>query len=491
MKLNEVYRKSGLGKWFHGESANKTPGWDRYNSSGNRVGECGDAEKGDPYSACLSKQKAEKLGKEGIASFVKRKRAAQAEAGRGKKGSGGKGQKPVFVSTGASEKRKVDEQMEPTNEGCGCEKKTLFGKIKDKMEKKLLKEEAPLNKPFRTPGGPKKFGVRVKNEKGNIITVRFGDPNMEIKRDDPNRRSNFRARHNCANPGPKTKARYWSCRMWEKGKPVSKLVKEHTEFTEVDLSQFLNKKVLVETHDGSFSGILGVVKTNYGVFENEKLKRTFDLHEIIKVICEGQKVLITEKNVPNDSEAWSDCKAQAKKKFDVYPSAYANAWAAKCYKKKGGTWKSLKEQNELLETIVKRGDQWVLMNKAGTKVLGKHSTKGGALKQERAIQVSKHMNEQTDLILAEKLKDLFFKKINEDIVNPDNKGKLTPQKTNPRAKNRDNIREKVKDRSKVVTGPKDKNGRKIRDDTPKEASYRLATFIELQKKKNNKKKKDK
>lgn len=85
------------------------------------------------------------------------------------------------------------------------------------------KSPRPLGKPFRTPGGPKKFSVYVKNDKGNIVKVNFGDPNMEIKRDDPNRRKNFRARHNCDNPGPKWKARYWSCRMWEKGAPVSKI----------------------------------------------------------------------------------------------------------------------------------------------------------------------------------------------------------------------------------------------------------------------------
>ena len=81
-----------------------------------------------------------------------------------------------------------------------------------------------LNKPFRTPGGPKKFSVYVKNEKGNVVKVNFGDPNMEIKRDDPGRRKNFRARHNCSNPGPKTKARYWSCKMWSK-KSVTKVTK--------------------------------------------------------------------------------------------------------------------------------------------------------------------------------------------------------------------------------------------------------------------------
>lgn len=76
-----------------------------------------------------------------------------------------------------------------------------------------------LDKPFRTPDGPKKFGVYVKNDKGNVILLRFGDPNMEIKRDDPARRRNFRARHQCdTDPGPKWKARYWSCKFWSDAK---------------------------------------------------------------------------------------------------------------------------------------------------------------------------------------------------------------------------------------------------------------------------------
>ena len=69
-----------------------------------------------------------------------------------------------------------------------------------------------LNKPVR--GGSKKFYVYTKNEKGNVVKVSFGDPNMEIKRDNPARRRSFRARHNCDNPGPKWKARYWSCKKW-------------------------------------------------------------------------------------------------------------------------------------------------------------------------------------------------------------------------------------------------------------------------------------
>jgi hypothetical protein len=84
----------------------------------------------------------------------------------------------------------------------------------DKHKTASKNEGKKLNKPFRTPGGPKKFSVYVKNDKGNIIKVNFGDPNMKIKSNIPDRRKNFRARHNCDNPGPKTKARFWSCRQW-------------------------------------------------------------------------------------------------------------------------------------------------------------------------------------------------------------------------------------------------------------------------------------
>lgn len=75
-------------------------------------------------------------------------------------------------------------------------------------------KKVQLNKPFRTPKGPKKFSVYVKNDKGNVVKVNFGDPNMKIKKNIPERRKSFRARHNCDNPGPKYKARYWSCKAW-------------------------------------------------------------------------------------------------------------------------------------------------------------------------------------------------------------------------------------------------------------------------------------
>jgi len=72
--------------------------------------------------------------------------------------------------------------------------------------------EVPLGKPMA--GDVKKSKVYVKNAQGNVVKVNFGDPNMRIKKNSPAHRKSFRARHNCANPGPRWKARYWSCKAW-------------------------------------------------------------------------------------------------------------------------------------------------------------------------------------------------------------------------------------------------------------------------------------
>jgi hypothetical protein len=69
-----------------------------------------------------------------------------------------------------------------------------------------------LGKPMR--GDVKKFKVYVKNPKGKVVKVNFGQKGMNIKKNNPKRRKAFRARHNCDNPGPRHKARYWSCKKW-------------------------------------------------------------------------------------------------------------------------------------------------------------------------------------------------------------------------------------------------------------------------------------
>lgn len=82
----------------------------------------------------------------------------------------------------------------------------------DISEAEYQGRKVQLNKPMQ--GDVAKSKVYVKNAKGKVVKVNFGDKNMRIKKSNPNRRRNFRARHRCENPGPKWKARYWSCRAW-------------------------------------------------------------------------------------------------------------------------------------------------------------------------------------------------------------------------------------------------------------------------------------
>jgi len=96
----------------------------------------------------------------------------------------------------------------------------IGGKLINALEAEYRGRKVKLNKPMR--GDVKKFKVYVKDPKtGNIKKVNFGHggtsakrPTMRIRKSNPARRKSFRARHNCDNPGPKTKARYWSCRNW-------------------------------------------------------------------------------------------------------------------------------------------------------------------------------------------------------------------------------------------------------------------------------------
>ena len=82
----------------------------------------------------------------------------------------------------------------------------------DVSEAEYQGRKVKLGKPMQ--GDSKKFKVYVKNPKGNVVKVNFGQKGMNIKKSNPDRRKSFRARHNCDNPGPRHKARYWSCRKW-------------------------------------------------------------------------------------------------------------------------------------------------------------------------------------------------------------------------------------------------------------------------------------
>ncbi len=117
--------------------------------------------------------------------------------------------------------RKTNWNMVPEGEEHTCEGDEfyeIYGDINADAKENLEEAEyrgrkVPLGKPMR--GDVKKFKVFVRNpQTGKVKKVNFGDKKMRIKKSNPKRRKSFRARHNCANPGPRTKARYWSCRKW-------------------------------------------------------------------------------------------------------------------------------------------------------------------------------------------------------------------------------------------------------------------------------------
>jgi len=113
-------------------------------------------------------------------------------------------------------KEVFDIYWENQNESCGY---TIeVDTDKDLKEAEYQGRKVKLGKPMQ--GDAKKFKVYVKNDKGNVVKVNFGQGGdakggtMRIRKDNPSARKSFRARHNCDNPGPKHKARYWSCRKW-------------------------------------------------------------------------------------------------------------------------------------------------------------------------------------------------------------------------------------------------------------------------------------
>jgi hypothetical protein len=145
------------------------------------------------------------------------------------KGSGTWGKADKDLASQVREMNEIDEACWDTHKQVGMKKKggkmvpdcvpkseeyedelNEWGEIEEDSEYQGRKVK--LNKPMA--GDVKKSKVYVKNEKGNVVKVEFGDPNMTIKKHIPARRKSFRARHNCDNPGPKWMARYWSCKAW-------------------------------------------------------------------------------------------------------------------------------------------------------------------------------------------------------------------------------------------------------------------------------------
>jgi len=195
----------------------------------------------------------------------------------------------------------------------------------------MANENKTLNKPFRLPqGSAKKFGVYVKNDKGNVVIVKFGDPNMSIKRDDPERRSNYRARHNCDNPGPKYKANYWSCKMWS-AKPVSQIVGSGEDY--FDFDNLPSQEEII-----SLDPDLANVKEDLSDLEDSDVEEfSFSKVEYL------------------DKDKLAAVQEAADKKFGGKTSYVKNLWVIREYKKRGGKVKysGEKPKNSDIKKLVK------------------------------------------------------------------------------------------------------------------------------------------
>ena len=189
---------------------------------------------GKSYPKCRPSKKVSKETPKVASSYDKKEKKAmtsQKRRAEKKEPKIGKGNKPTMTHFDEENRKKmkitITEQQfkrlfENNEETPVLIYEDEFGSVEntDFVCDNLLNEaeyqgrKVQLNKPFLTPDGPKKRSVYVKNNKGNVVKVNFGDPNMRIKKNIPSHRKSFRARHHCETAKDKTTPRYWSCKFW-------------------------------------------------------------------------------------------------------------------------------------------------------------------------------------------------------------------------------------------------------------------------------------
>lgn len=304
IKLSDIFTED-LRAWFGkgGKGGVGGGGWDRYNTSGDRVGKCGDAKEGDPYSACLSKEKAKKLGKEGRAAFVKRKRAAQKRGGDAKKGGEkSKGQKPIKVKTGINEIGEAN--LAPYKYKVAYEEPGEEIQYEFTTDSKLKYKISIAHKGItRTTT---RLIVAFKSVTGSYDTITNKGEQFKIMA------TVVSAIKEYLSKVPKaTEISFTPSKADESDMRRANLYKAYIA------KQLPGSKIDIFS-DGRYIVTL----------PKKKIKELTERLE-----------LFLEKNIPTNPAKWSYYKSQAKKKFDVYPSAYANAWAAKKYKAAGGGWR--------------------------------------------------------------------------------------------------------------------------------------------------------
>jgi hypothetical protein len=328
--------KEDLRKWFGtgGEGGVGGGGWDRYNTKGERIGKCA-REPGEPKPKCLSKEKAAKMSKDEIAASVKRKRREDPVADRS-----GKGGKPIMSSN------KIDEQDAQEYQKFDRRVNTAMAAKTPDLKIKLLKlaGQAHPSSQVKTAEefmeacwkGYKQVGMK---KKGNRMVPNCVPEETELDEMIALAAPIVRGvsavskiGQGVAKAGQAVKygAQAVKSGIKKVGSGVEDATKIAGEIKKQPLAtkkpQSRLKKELKKAGETAKSA----VKTTVGGFAS---------------MYEPREEYIMEKNVPTNPSLWSRAKAQARAKFDVYPSAYANGWAAKWYKSKGGGWKTAAKES--------------------------------------------------------------------------------------------------------------------------------------------------
>ena len=311
-----------LRKWFGtgGEGGVGGGGWDRYNTKGERIGKCA-REPGEGKPKCLSKEKASKMSKDEIASAVRRKRKEDPVADRS-----GKGGKPKMVSN------KIKEEMGLVRYCPKCQKNETRNECAYGVKYWDMFSMPPA--------------IMTNQMKYDIAQIH--PTNEEKDHEHSMARSELSTVMNAARRLKKKMGKgEGNIEAWVQSKITKAADYLDSAADYLDSGEH-------DVEEACWTGYkqVGMKKKGKKMVPNCVPEHTGIVGKILEQI-EGEKELqaLEEKNVPTNPSLWSKMKSRAKAKFDVYPSAYANGWAAKEYKKAGGGWKSVSEEVELEEAV--------------------------------------------------------------------------------------------------------------------------------------------
>jgi hypothetical protein len=362
-KKEEV--KEDLRKWFGtgGKGGVGGGGWDRYNTKGERIGKCA-REPGEPKPKCLSKEKAAKMSKDEIAAAVRRKRKKDPVADRP-----GKGGKPKMVSNEIDEgildrlrgKKKIQVGTKATYGGMTQDQiRTQNQQRRINTQTKDKVNNGTYDDPWlrSSPHGEKKYHYRqLRGEEMSLSRM------SEAKKQPDHEHSMIRSELETIR------------------KAVDRLKSKMKG--EGNVEAWVQSKITkaADYIDSAADYVESGEHNVHGSMDESKKDPCWDTHKQVGMKKKGKKMVpncvpkeevspivarvldrhfateelerIEEENKPTNPKLWSRAKALAKQKFDVYPSAYANGWASKWYKSKGGGWKSTKseEVEQTQETI--------------------------------------------------------------------------------------------------------------------------------------------